>query len=469
MSIFKYTKGEQDINKVLKMNLDESQALRDDAELADNRKKADAQIESSIQLLSDLGKQQAVNDLTESLSKKQYRLENQPATESWNALLKKANAYNPNSVTLEDIMTKAEIRQIAAERKEIDRIFSLKTGIVNKTDLAFLAIATGLQVAKALIFPYVANQSGYLNQIDKSKRLAHNDKSIETAHRQANDQFKARHMETAKTGYWINLLYQTPPYDITKGSAAMGINMGGAYHRMYTLGHDPILGWLFGTMNILTDTVTLNNFQTFRVVRGPKMVITPESVPMNRLMQESYTCAKADFLNLPAAVFAQGQHLKSDKYTKLGLPVPLLSSFNEDFASTLYKNNYDALCLTRDVKIIGSSVAISRGIDGIIGLVHGLFRQQSEALELYEVRTRKILLISNSIASTANVIGAGITSNPKNLDIGGLLSTVCRLFCDIRFMAKVKKEFIQGELDRKLQREIEQIDKLYDSCSKPLS
>ena len=41
---------------------------------------------------------------------------------------------------------------------------------------------------------------------------------------------------------------------------------------------------------------------------------------------------KADYLNLPAAIFAQGCHLKSDKFTKLGLPVPILETINPEFA-----------------------------------------------------------------------------------------------------------------------------------------
>lgn len=193
-------------------------------------------------------------------------------------------------------------------------------------------------------------------------------------------------------------MYQSPAYDITKGSKALGINMGGAYHRMHTLGHDPILRWVFATMNILTDVITLNNFQSYRVRRNP-MKITKELVPMGVMIRESYERIKADYLNLPAAVFAQAQHFESDKYTKLGLPVPIISSINEDFASKLYKNNYDALCFGRDLKFVGTSFVVSKVFDIIISLVHGLFRKEDEPKDMYEVRTRKLLLISNSIAS----------------------------------------------------------------------
>lgn len=304
-------------------------------------------------------------------------------------------------------------------------------------------VASALQVTKSLVFPYIAEKFHYGESFDKSERLAHDDKSIEQAHKDANDEFKEKHKKHKK-GRWIEILYQTPAYDITKGSKDLGINMGGAYHRMYTLGHDPILGWVFGTMNILTDVITFNNFQSYRVTRKP-MRITQEYVPIYRMFQESYDLVKADYLNLPAAIFAQAQHLKSDEYTKIGLPIPILSSINEEFASELYRSNYDALCLARDLKVIGVSFAVSKIFDIIISLVHGLFREVDEDKNLYEVRTRKILLYSNSIASASTIVNACITSNPKNLDIGSLLNTVTHLFTDIRFIQQIKQEFLEKE------------------------
>ncbi len=377
--------------------------------------------------------------------------------------------HEPNLVVLEDIMTESEIQSAFDELDEINKQFSRKTSIINKTDLSFLAVATALQVAKALVFPYVAEKFKYGKNFDPSERLDHNDKSIEKAHKQANEKFRDKHMEKHGSGHWINILYQTVPYDITKGSKALGINMGGKYHRMYTLGHDPILGWLFGTANILTDCITFNNFHTNRISRvdpvtgGKKMVITPEVVFMGQMLKECYEEIRADFLNLPAAIFAQAQHLKSDEYTKLGLPVPLLSSMNEEFASKLYRENYDALCFSRDIKIVGISFVVSKLFDIIISLAHGLFRKGDEDKNLYEVRTRKILLISNSIASASTIINTAITENPKNLDIGSLLNTITHLFSDVRFIARIKQEFIESEISDRVQKEIAEVDALYET------
>lgn len=92
-----------------------------------------------------------------------------------------------------------------------------------------------------------------------------------------------------------------------------------------------------------------------------------------------------------------------------------------------------------------------------------MFRKNDEDKDLYEVRTRKILLISNSIASTSTIINTAITKNPKNLDIGSLLNTITHLFSDVRFIMRIKKEFVESEISNKLMKEIADVDDLYES------
>ena len=466
MKKFIYTSEEKKINKVLKMNQEQSTELLHDQKMKNVRDNADDAIRKSLELIESMEKSTDVLKNKQEISENR-KLENKPILESWDKIYDEASAYSPNQIILEDIMTEEEIKKAFLELDEINEKFSKKTGIVNKTDLSFLAIATGLQVAKSLLFPYVAQKFDYGKGFDPSKRKMHDDKSIKAAHRNANDKYRDKHLQKHKTGHWINILYQSVPYDITKGCKELGINMGGRMHRMYTLGHDPVLGWIFGTANILTDCITFNTFQTNRVSRidpitgKNAMVITPEIVPLGKMFKECYEDVRADYLNLPAAIFAQAQHLKSDKYTKMGLPVPFLSSINENFASKLYSEHYDALCFSRDLKILGASFAVSKIIDIIITLTHGLFRKPDENQDLYEVKTRKILLISNSLASTSSIICSSITKNPKNLDIGGLLNTVTHLFTDIAFFARIKKEFVENEISTKLRAELNEIDQMY--------
>ena len=97
----------------------------------------------------------------------------------------------------------------------------------------------------------------------------------------------------------------------------------------------------------------------------------------------------------------------------------------------------------------------------IISSVHSLFRSELEEQKLYSVRTRKILLVSNTIASTSSILNAYITKNPKKLDIGSLLLTITHLFTDVRFMAKIKDEFIHNEINKKVCQELEETDKIF--------
>ena len=453
MGRYKYTDKEKDFNKVLKMNQVESFSL--DKKTSSQIDKLDSSINSSEELLKSLGYK---------LPKKNPRKEMNLSSElkeipSYQSLVLKANEKIAFDVELEDLLSAKEFEEAYSRLKSIHKEFSRKTSIVNKTDLIFLGIATALQTAKSLLFGQIAGKFDYGKTFDPSKRLKHDDKTIEREHRRANDEFKSKHL-THGTGYWINILYKTPPYDITRGSPDIGRNMEGGYHRIHTLGHDPILGWIFGTANILTDTITFEDFMTNRVSRVPKMKIMRKVVPFSGLFKEAFEMCKADYLNLPAAIFAEGSHLKSDEFTKLGLPVPVLEAINPEFASKLYKSNYDALCFSRDMNIIGISAGISIFIDMIIGLVHGLFNNKGIEKDLYEVRTRKILLISNSIATTSNIIQTVITKNPRNLDIGGLFVTLSHLFKDIRFIARIKEEFINNELNKDLMKELKRLDNM---------
>lgn len=351
-------------------------------------------------------------------------------------------------------------REYKKMKDEIDGEFAKRTSIKNKIDLSFLAIAIALQTAKSLLFPLAAQQVGYAEAFDKDMRRAHNDKSIKTEERSAKDFFRdKKYTKENETGEWIEILYRKPIYDTAKGSPEIGINMEGGYHRIHTLGHDPILGWIFGTSNILTDTITFDTFVTYQGARDP-IRITSEKVPFIILGDRTIKSIKSDPLNLPAAIMAEKIHLKSDEFTKAGLPIPIIETFAPTLAGKLYKQQYDALCLSRDLKVIGTSAAISMLIDIIIGLVHAMYYDSNRdgAKDLFEVRTKKILLISNAIASSSNIIYSIFTHNPKHLDIGGLLVTLSHLVCDARFIINVKKEFIENKIYEKIDEELNAIE-----------
>ena len=386
---------------------------------------------------------------------------------SWESLSKEAKTTIPEEVAYEDLLTKEEFQFCIDEVERINNEFSNKTGIFNKKDLSFLMVATALQTARWLIIQSICGDLG--QTIDKDARLDHNDKSIKESVKESNKSFQKHfenhgHRESIKNyKSWEQILFSSAPYDTAVGSAAFGENLEGGYHRYKTLGHDPILGWIFGTANFITDTCTLSNYNSYRISR----VGTPhfsEPTNLGTIFYEVFDSTKEDWLRLPAGIFAEFVHLKSDVFTKLGLPVPVLETFSESLAGDLYKSQYDSLCLLKDLAIVGNQAAWSILINMIISLVHGLLYnpEKDGDRKLYEVRTRKILCISNALASAGNIAYAVGTEDWRKLDVGGIMVTLYRLFTDARFISRIKKQFIEGEMDKVLEKEIKELDSYFE-------
>lgn len=378
--------------------------------------------------------------------------------------------YYKDKLKITDKEREELFQDFLKNEKEINELFSKKTGL-SKSDFAFLFFAVALQVTRQYFL------TGNLGEVFKAdERLKHNDKSIEEKVKKEQKAYKEKHLKNddnqkgwgtrkSEKGYrtWLEIaMTKKVPYDVTKGSNDLNINMLAGNHRVKTLGHDPMLGWIFGTLNIITDTVTLTNFQTYSVnmEKGLAFDVTKLPISLFELFQMGYESISEEWQRLPAAIFAQGLHLKSDEFTKLGLPIPIIGTFSEELALKIYKQNYDYLTLIKDIKIVGKQAAFSALINYIIATVHRFFYNPSkdEDEKLYEVKTRKILLYSNIIASTSNIIYTSFTGI-NNLDLGGLLVTLYRIVSDVSYITKIKKEFIEAELNKKYQNQLDNLDK----------
>ena len=79
------------------------------------------------------------------------------------------------------------------------------------------------------------------------------------------------------------------------------------------------------------------------------------------------------------------------------------------------------------------------------------------------MRTRKIILYSNLIASTSNIIASVLAERYELLDVGGILVTISRLITDVRFICKVKDEFIQSKIDQQFEGIKSELDEMYNA------
>ena len=298
---------------------------------------------------------------------------------------------------------------------DLDERFCKQTGLTG-TDVAFLFLAIGLQIARQ-----------YLLSNEKCRLSAtQGDKLVDS-------------VLSLAPPTWQEVLTQSVPYDAIKtGSHVSDTGLAGTTHRFRTLGHDPIFGWVFGTANIITNSLTKTDFETYQV----KSMQIVRHYPMGAagMLDRAVSYSMDDPKLLAVSVARQAIHFGSDYFTKQGLPVPFVATANNDLAQKMLSEwHIDMWSITR-------GMALSAFINQLIAIMHKLFYTGNTAMDqkLYEVRTRKILSYSNLIATSSNLAVVAITHDMQKLDIGGMAVTIYRLITDAKFIRQVKEEFIFG-------------------------
>lgn len=355
--------------------------------------------------------------------------------------------------------------------KNLDAEFESQTKLTKK-DVAFLFFATALQCIRQYFLTdfkeRMGDQEAADNTFGKDKFDPHDlDKRKEAG-------YEVRHHKLYKPTLEEIILHPVP-FDTTKGSKQFeNLNpfpgTGKLGHRAGAIGHDPILGWIFGTANIATSTLTGWNMQSFHIssktgVGGGDFLkyhadtAKVLSYTFEKLVNEGI---KGKVL-IGASLIKEGIHLASDVNTKNSLPFPILSTYDPQMASELASYGLDMA----NIITVGKQATLAIAINTLVAMIHRMtFDTENDGNHnLYEVRTRKIITYSNVIASTSNVLAVGIaagigtaTDNEelvrkslRKLDIGGLLVTVYRLINDTRFIQDLKQEFILGNFDKMIQ------------------
>lgn len=352
--------------------------------------------------------------------------------------------------------------------KNLDEEFESQTKL-KKKDIGFLFFATALQCVRQYFLTDFKKRLGDQEAADKTFLKDKVDPHDLQARKEAG--FEIRHHKLYNPTCDEIILHPVP-FDTTKGSTQFeDLNpfpgTGKLGHRAGAIGHDPILGWIFGTANIATSTLTGWNMQSFHIssktgigggdfLKSHADTTKVLSYTFDKLLNEGIKGK----LIVGTSLVKEGVHLASDVYTKRSLPFPVVSTFDPMIASNLADYGIDMA----NILTIGKQVAWASAINMLIAMIHRMtFNEEQDGnSRLYEVRTRKVITYSNVIASASNVIAVAIgsaigvgTDNPdlikkslSKLDIGGLLVTVYRLLTDRKFIREVKKEFVYGGFDK---------------------
>lgn len=340
----------------------------------------------------------------------------------------------------------ARVAEVAANAEqildEIDEKFEKCTGL-NKLDVSFLFLAVALQVVRQYTLTKFPERLDDKVAADNTK--GHGEEHSNRKHRYYNPSLE-------------EIISNPVPFDANMGANGALKGGGDMGHRVTAIGHDMILGLVFGTANIATSTLTNKNLQSYHIYTGYDKRGREKDCFRNQANTGLVLSKTKDKLlheglegkqKVGTSLLKEIIHLRSDINTKNSLPLPVVTVIDAGLAADLAKNGLDMA----NVVTVGKQATFSIFINTMISMLHGLFYDASMeySRKTYEARTRKILSYSNFIASASNMIyvGANVSlgneSVLKNLDIGGMLVTLHRIVTDAKFIRQIKREFIEQE------------------------
>ncbi|OUQ50184.1 hypothetical protein [Lachnoclostridium sp. An118] len=315
---------------------------------------------------------------------------------------------------------------------DLDQQFKEKTRLTDE-DIAFLFIAVGLQVMRQYLltrFPKIMD-----DKTAAKRTPGHLEEHSDRHHRLYNPSL-------------AEIITNPVPFDAMVGADGALKGGGKMGHRVTAIGHDPLLGLIFGTANIATSTLTTSSLASYHIYTNAQNVDYFRSKArtelvigktINKALYEGYEGKAIVAASLAKEII----HLHSDLYTKNSLPLPVIPVLNSELAGRLGSYGLHMA----NVLAVGKQAAGAALINFLIATAHRLYGGNLQGWEakFYEVRTRNIVSYSNAIAMGSNLVATAVTRDIRLLDIGGFAVTVYRLITDRKFIRSVKEEFIFGQ------------------------
>ena len=229
-----------------------------------------------------------------------------------------------------------------------NRKFEEITSIKNKKDVIFLIVATALQIARQLVIDKYKNRLKDQEAAKEVERKLKGKKEEEVVH----DKTRSRRYYAS-----IEEMETNPvPFDCFQkesgiaGDPNRNPSLSGFNHRFKALGHDPVLGLIFGTANTMTNTVTVANggfsLSTYHVHIGVGHRLNTE-FPIDKIDAKASTALMFEKVAeriktegiTPLAVALKETiiHQLSDVRTEQSLPIPFLSYISPNLARVTSK------------------------------------------------------------------------------------------------------------------------------------
>lgn len=252
----------------------------------------DLQIAQSEALLRSLGYElPTVHEVT-SLSDKKVLV-----VPSFEELLDEAEIAVGNNNHIEDLFTEEELKANAAAIKALNHDYNMIHHL-DKYDVIISAAAAILGAVVDIVLVGIPQKGP--NGLEAGKLADYVRKKFD-------EKFSPEEMEKL-----ANSKESKVPFDAqdNRHTGTYVEGLSAYYHRMLSLGHDPILGFVFGVYDIMHGTMTT-------IDKSGHIVCQVMEVYSNRKETD-----------IVSALLKQIIHFKSDITTSMGLPAPLMGLFN---------------------------------------------------------------------------------------------------------------------------------------------
>ncbi len=292
MKKYKYSEEEQKLNNVLKYQDDQLQELLTESSKTRN------EIDAEIEVLEAKLRAQGV-DLSQ-ISRKpggETRLKRLMIVPSWGHLCKEAEAVVGTSCEIESIFSEEELKNNELAIKQLNKDFS-QIHRLDKTDIAICAVAGIVSAAVDILMVGIPQ---------KGKAGLEAGPLSDFIRRKFDEVFPEEEMEILANSKESKVSFDAQD---NRNTAVRVEGLSAYYHRMLSLGHDPLLGFAVGVFDILTGRMTT-------IDKTGKFV--------SQVMGNYDDRKESDIF---AALAKQIKHFMSDINTSMGLPVPMMGVFN---------------------------------------------------------------------------------------------------------------------------------------------
>ena len=446
MSKYKYSELEQQINQVLLYQNRKLESIKklDSAAL-------EGRIEESESLLKSLGYELPGKSPVNAPKKKPVMV-----VPTWESLCIEAEQAVGANADLESIFSAEELKENSAAIQKMNREFNMLHHL-DRYDVSISAAAGLLAAAVDILLvgiPQKTPEGLFAGKLSNYIRAEFEKKFPEEEMR------KLANSKVSKV-----------PYD-AQNNLHTSIDVDGLsayYHRLLSLGHDPLLGFVIGVADILTGRMTT-------IDKSGKIVSQVMEVYGDRKESDIF-----------AALAKQIIHFKSDITTSMGLPAPLMSLFNllqfgsigeeeltiAEIVQGMYYEGYDFIHFcSMSVPVMLAEVVVRIGY-AFKRIKEGHSIKESIPVSLRRDKHPKLatmLFIGHTSAAAINARKVFFKKNPMAINYPQWIAFAKYSYSQLKWALLQKPElcdkYVSGRIYEKLEEIMLSVDQTFEDFSK---